>query len=118
METFRGSVYQFLLTVKMTGNESQENYHFWWILSNIFLYYIEKRFIESSFFQWNHTPYYFIYIFDKNNKYDSLINLSQLDGYQTSAKNREIEKKIKLQERLETIISKRVLDWSHDNHTE
>ena len=76
----------------MTGNESQENYHFWWILSNIFLYYIEKRFIESSFFQWNHTPYYFIYIFDKNNKYDSLINLSQLDGYQTSAKNREIEK--------------------------
>ena len=44
-------------------------------------------------FLWNHTPYYFIYSFDKNNKYDSLINLSQLDGYQTSAKNREIEKK-------------------------
>ena len=93
MGLFVDQVYQFLLTVKMTGNESQENYHFWWILSNIFLCYIEKWFIGSSFFQWNHTPYYFTYIFNKDNKYDSLINLSQLDGYQTSAKNREIEKK-------------------------
>ena len=66
----------------------------------------------------SYTLLFYLHIFNKDNKYDSLINLSQLDGYQTSAKNREIEKKIKLQERLGTIISKRVLDWSHDNHTE
>lgn len=58
----------------------------------------------------SYTLLFYLHIFNKDNKYDSLINLSQLDGYQTSAKNREIEKKIKLQERLGTIISKRVLD--------
>lgn len=41
----------------------------------------------------SYTLLFYLHIFNKDNKYDSLINLSQLDGYQTSAKNREIEKK-------------------------